>query len=142
MKQDENLSADMVEATFEIKGKYYKDNCLPCLNDLLAEAARHPTAYNQLKRDMEWVVTCALRKELKNWKPSSRVRLDITWGEKSKGTKRDYDNVVASGRKIINDAMVKAHYLQDDNPKYLGYGENKFVYTDKPFIRVEIVKDI
>lgn len=128
--------------SFEIKGTYFKDNCLPSLNDLLSEATRHPMAYNRLKKDMEWVITCALRRDLKNWKPNGRVKLNITYGEKSKGQKRDYDNVVASSRKLINDAMVKAHYLQDDNPKYLGYGENKFVYTDKPFIRVEIVKDI
>lgn len=131
----------MVEATFEIKGTYFKNNCLPCLNDLLAEATRHPMAYSRLKKDMEWYVTCALRRDLKDWKPKGRVSLNITWGEKNKGNKRDYDNICAGGRKIINDAMVKAKYLQDDSPKYLGYGENTFVYTDKPFIRVEIVED-
>lgn len=140
--QENDLEKDTVVASFEIKGANYKSNCLPSLNDLLSEATRHPMAYSRLKKDMEWVVTCAMRRDLKSWKPDCRIKLNITWGEKAKGAKRDFDNVVSSGRKIINDAMVKAKYLQDDSPKYLGYGENSFVYTDKPFIRVEIVEDI
>ena len=45
---------------------------------------------------------------------------------------------LAAGRKIINDALVKTETIKDDSPKYLGYGTNTFVYTDVPFIRVEI----
>ena len=66
----------------------------------------------------------------------------IVWGEKNKGVKRDFDNVVAAGRKIINDALVKSETLKDDNPNYLMYGRNKFVYTDKPFIEVRIIEDL
>lgn len=124
---------------FEISGKYYKENCMPSLNDLLHAAERHPMVYNRLKKDLETVVVMALRRDLKSWKPEGRVRLDIVWGEKLKGTKRDYDNIVSAGRKIINDAMVKSGYLKDDNPLYLGYGENLFIYTEKPYIKVKIV---
>lgn len=123
---------------FEVRGEYFKKNCMPSLNDLLREAERHPMAYNRLKRDMQTVVIMAMRRDLKSWKPEGRVKLDIVWGEKLKGTKRDYDNIVAAGRKIINDAMVKSGYLKDDNPLYLGYGENLFVYTENPYIKVKI----
>lgn len=123
---------------FTINGAYYKQNCLPGLNDLLREAERHPMAYNRLKRDMELVVTAAIRRDLRGWKPQGKCQLNITWCEKSKGTKRDYDNVVAAGRKIINDALVKNKVIQDDNPKYLEYGKNRFMYRSEPFIRVEI----
>lgn len=137
----ENISGkSSVVATFEIKDCHYKDNCLPTLNDMLGQATRHPIAYNDFKKDMEWVTIREIRSDLKGWKATKRVRLDITWGEKNKGPLRDWDNVVAAGRKIINDALVKTSTIEDDNPKYLGYGKNEFVYTDKPFIKVEIVE--
>lgn len=137
----ENISGKSLDVhTFEIKGTYHKDNCLPTLNDMLAQATRHPLAYNDLKKDMEFITIRAIRKDLKGWRATKRVRLDITWGEKAKGNLRDWDNVVAAGRKIINDALVKTSTLEDDNPRYLGYGTNTFVYTDSPFVRVEIVE--
>lgn len=126
--------------SFEIKGTFFKENCLPDLNNLLSEATRHPMAYASMKRQMETVVINAVRMQLKGWQATNRVRLDITWGEKVKGSLRDYDNVVSAGRKIINDALVKTKTIADDNPRFLGYGNNEFVYTDKPFIRVEIVE--
>ena len=126
--------------TFEIKGTYWKDNCFPSLNDILAQAERHPKAYNDLKREMEREVIRAVRRYLKGWKATTRVRLDITWGEKNKAPWRDQDNVVGAGRKIITDALVKTQTITDDNPFFLGYGNNAFDYTDKPFIRVEIVE--
>lgn len=124
--------------TFTISGKYYKENCLPGLNDLLREAERHPMAYNRLKRDMELVVTSAIRRDLRGWKPQGRVQLNITFCEKSKGVKRDYDNVVSAARKIINDALVKNKVIKDDSPTYLEYGKNKFCYRSEPYVRVEI----
>ena len=138
--QENTSEKSLANPSFEIKGTFYKENCLPTLNDMLAQATRHPIAYNELKKDMEWVAIRAIRNGLKDWKATKRVRLDITWGEKNKGTLRDWDNVVSAGRKIINDALVKTSVLQDDNPRYLGYGNNEFVYTDTPFIRVEIVE--
>ena len=143
MKQ-ENFSESVMDGaickTFEIKGTFFKENCLPDLNNLLSEATRHPMAYASMKRQMETVVINAVRMQLKGWQATNRVRLDITWGEKVKGSLRDYDNVVSAGRKIINDALVKTKTIADDNPRFLGYGNNEFVYTDKPFIRVEIVE--
>lgn len=123
---------------FTIEGRHYKDNCLPGLNDLLREAERHPMAYNRMKKEMEYIAMASIRRDLRGWKPSTKISLDITWGEKNKGARRDYDNVVAAGRKIINDALVKSGTIKDDNPNYLMYGRNKFVYTPTPFVRVEL----
>lgn len=141
MKQENDLEKDTARVIcnshgFTITGIHHKDNCLPSLNDLLSAAERHPMAYNRIKRDMEWEVTRAIRRDLMGWKPETRVALDIVWGEKAKGKTRDYDNVVAAGRKIINDALVKNNVIKDDNPVYLGYGNNEFVYTDKVFVSV------
>lgn len=129
---------EKVIPSFKITGVHWKENVLPSLNDVLAEATKHPKAYWRLKTSMEQVVIGAIRRDLHGYKATKRISLDIVWGEKNKGTKRDFDNVVAAGRKIINDALVKSGTIKDDNPTYLMYGRNKFVYTDSPYIEVII----
>ena len=140
MKQENLSEKNLGVPTFELNGCFHCENCLPDLNDLLRVAVRHPKSYGEFKGKMESEVINAVRMQLKNWKADTRVRLDITWGEKVKGPLRDLDNVVSAGRKIINDALVKTKTIADDNPRFLGYGKNNFVYTDKPFIKVEIVE--
>lgn len=123
---------------FIIKGAYYGDKCFPGLNDMLREACRHPKAYNQMKQDFQMLAVNAIRLQLRGFKAQGLIRLNMTFGEPKKGNKRDYDNIVAAGRKIINDALVKTGTIKDDSPKYLGYGSNTFEYVDVPYIRVEI----
>lgn len=123
---------------FTIKGAFYGEKCFPGLNDLLHEAERHPKAYNDMKRQYQLLAVNAIRRDLRGFKANGRVQLNYTFGEPKKGQKRDYDNIVAAGRKIITDALVKSKVIRDDSPKYLGYGTNSFEYVDVPFIRVEI----
>ena len=123
---------------FVIEGAFYGDKCFPGLNDLLREAERHPKAYNQMKRQYQMLAINAIRRHLGGYKAHWLVRLHYTFGEPRKGNKRDYDNIVAAGRKIINDALVKTGIIKDDSPRYLGYGDNSFEYVDVPYIRVEI----
>lgn len=139
--QEKNTLNDIATHIFRIEGTHWKENCLPSLNDVLAEATKHPKAYWRLKTGMEKVVIAAIRRDLRGYKATKRISLDIIWGEKNKGTRRDFDNVVAAGRKIINDALVKTETIKDDNPQYLLYGRNKFVYTDTPFIEVRIIEE-
>lgn len=127
---------------FRIDGNYYKDKCFPSLNDMLREAERHPQAYARMKRDFGYVALAAIRRDLKGYKAGHRVILNYTFGEPDRGQRRDYDNVVAAGRKIITDALVKCKVIEDDCPKYLGYGSNSFEYVSKPFIEVEIVEEV
>ena len=124
--------------TFIISGRYYGDKCFPGLNDLLHEAERHPCAYNKMKKDFTMITVNAIRRYLKGYKAEGRVILHYTFGEPKKGKIRDYDNIVAAGRKIINDALVKTKTIVDDSPKYLAYGTNEFEYTDNPYIKVVI----
>lgn len=124
--------------TFIIKGNYYGDKCFPGLNDLLHEAERHPKAYNNIKRDFTVISINAIRRYLNGYRAKGKVVLHYRFGEPKKGKIRDYDNIVAAGRKIINDALVKTKTITDDSPKYLGYGTNSFEYTDVPYIRVDI----
>lgn len=123
---------------FIIEGSYFGEKCFPGLNDLLHEAERHPNAYNQMKRQYETIAVNAIRRYLRGWKAKGQIVLHYEFGEPRKGNKRDYDNIVSAGRKIINDALTKTGTIKDDSPKYLGYGSNQFVYTDSPYIAVEI----
>lgn len=123
---------------FRIEGKYYKENCFPDLNDLLREAARHPIAYNKMKKQYEFITINAIRRDLRGWKAESKVTPVYRFYEKNKGRKRDYDNISAGARKIINDALVKAQVLKDDSPTYLEFGTSEFYYSDKPAIEVEL----
>lgn len=123
---------------FIVKGKFYGENCMPSLNNLIAEAERNPHSYNRLKRQMEYVVINAIRLHLKGWKAQHQVQLHFEFGEKNKGQKRDFDNIASAGWKIIGDALVKSGTLKDDAPKYLLPSTNSFVYTDTPYIKVYI----
>lgn len=148
----ENISeeslGETILATFRINGCYSKDNCFPGLNDMLHAATQHPMEYARLKRSMEYVTTNAIRMGLGTMLKGherepvfdKRVRFDIEWGEKAKGQVRDLDNIVSAGRKAINDACVKLNVIKDDSPYFLDYGNNTFVYTDKPYIAVSIIE--
>ena len=136
--QEKSLDQDTATHTFRITGNHWKENCLPSLNDLLSEMGRHPMAYNRLKKKLEQVVITSIRRDLDGYKATKRVRLYILWGEKKKGVKRDFDNITGGGSKVINDALVKAGVIKDDNPQWLLPTKSEFVYTDKPYIEVQI----
>lgn len=123
---------------FRIEGEYFNKNCFPGLNDLLHEATRHPQAYGRMKKQYEMIATNSIRRYLRGYKCEGYVIPHFTFGERNKGKKRDYDNIVAGGRKIILDALTKTQTIKDDSPTYLGFGTNDFVYVDKPFIEVEL----
>lgn len=125
---------------FQICGAFYPLNkstkTFPGLNDLLHYAEKHPHAYNTLKKNYELIAINAIRVGLGRWRPTGVVIPHYVFCEPKKGHKRDYDNIAAAGRKIINDALVKAHYLEDDSPEFLEYGTNTFRYDDVPYIKV------
>ena len=133
----------MSEKVFKIVGNYWKsDKCFPSLNDLLSEACRNPKDYGRMKHSYENVVIDAVRTQIRGYKANGKVMLDILWGEPKKTPhKRDEDNVIAGGRKIIHDALKTLGVIEDDNPDYIIFGRNKVLYTDdEPFIEVHIVE--
>lgn len=122
----------------KLKGCYYGNNCFPSLNNLIAEATRHPLAYGRLKKQLEFVVINAVRLQLRGYKATKQVQLHFEFGERDKGVKRDYDNILASASKIICDGLVKAGVLQDDAPKYLLPSTCEFHYVREPYINIFI----
>ena len=138
MKHEKNSESGTANASikFIIKGAYYGDKCFPGLNDLLHEAERHPKAYNTMKQQYQMLAVNAIRRNLRGFKAQCLVIPHYKFCEPLKGNKRDYDNIAAAGRKIINDALTKTGTIKDDSPQYLGYGTNTFIYADEPFIEV------
>ena len=140
---ESNFSSDTENRSckvLKIKGCFYGNNCMPSLNNLLAEAMRNPCAYNRLKRQMEFVVINAIRLQLKGYKATKQVQLHFEFGERDKGVKRDYDNILASASKIICDGLVKAGVLHDDAPKYLLPSTCEFHYVKEPYINIKITE--
>ena len=142
MKQEKNsesvMDAPIGNKFFTINGSYYGDKCFPSLNDMLHEAQRNPKSYNKMKRDYERIAIDSIRRFLRGWKTTCKIIPHYTFGEPNKGQIRDYDNISAAARKIINDALVNTKTITDDKPNYLEFGTNQFVYVDVPFIKVEL----
>lgn len=132
------MDAPIGRKVFVINGTYNGDKRFPGLNDMLREAERHPKAYNKMKRDYEFIAINAIRRFLKGWKAEGKVIPHYTFGEPNKGQIRDYDNISAAARKIINDALVKTSTIKDDKPQYLEFGTSEFVYVETPYIKVEL----
>ena len=119
MQQERCSESGTASATtkFIIKGAYFGEKCFPGLNDLLHEAEKHPNAYNQMKRQYQMIAINAIRRDLRGYKAKGLIALHYTFGEPNKGNRRDYDNIVAAGRKIINDALTNTETIKDDSPK-------------------------
>lgn len=122
---------------FTINKNCWKQNCLPSLNDIVA---KNPMEYNRIKRSCEMKVRACIRRDLRGWKPKGKCKLVITWGERRKGVKRDHDNIIGAGRKIINDALQAEKVIVKDDPRYIVHGSDEIIYVDEPFVRVEIVE--
>ena len=57
-------------------------------------------------------------------------------------TRRDKDNISAFGRKVIQDALQKAGYLENDGWRYIASFSDEFdVDTKNPRIEVTIEKE-
>lgn len=112
---------------------------LPGLNEYIEQERRHRQAGAKLKKQCECVVLHALRSlgKLQIEKP---VYMMYHWYEKDR--RRDKDNISSFGRKVIQDALVKAHILQNDGWKNIIGFEDRFeVDKRNPRIVVEIIEE-
>lgn len=91
-----------------------------------------------MKKQCENIVMHAAR-SLGKWRPEGPVYMIYHWHEPNQ--KRDKDNISSFGRKVIQDALVRAKVLHNDGWKDIVGFEDRF-YTDKknPRIVVEIVE--
>lgn len=65
------------------------------------------------------------------------VKMRYRWYEKNK--RRDLDNISSFGRKVIQDALVQAHTLENDGWKnIIQFSDEFYVDADNPRIEVDI----
>lgn len=115
---------------FVIKGP------LPGLNELIEAERRHRQEGARLKKQCETVVMHAAR-QLGGAEFEEPVYMIYHWYEKDR--RRDKDNICAFGRKVIQDALVKARYLSNDGWKNIrGFEDHFEVDAKNPRIEVEI----
>ena len=84
---------------------------LPGLNDYIAaeRSSRYQAA--SMKKQCETIVMHAAR-SLGKWQPEGPVYMVYHWYEPNR--RRDKDNVSGFGRKVIQDALVRAKILRND----------------------------
>ena len=111
---------------------------LPGLNEYIEQERSHRQAGAKLKKQCECVVLHALR-SLGKLQIEEPVYMVYHWYEKDR--RRDKDNISSFGRKVIQDALVKAHILQNDGWKNIIGFEDRFEVDKKnPRIVVEIIE--
>lgn len=110
---------------------------LPGLNDLIDAERKHRQQGAKLKRQAEMVVIAAAAHSLGRWKAKGPVYMVYRWYEPNR--RRDKDNISGFGRKVIQDALVKAGRLANDGWKDIeGFEDHFAVDAEQPRIEVEI----
>jgi len=110
---------------------------LPGLNDYIASERTNRYKAAAMKKEAEGLVIAAARKTLRGWRARNPVMMYYLWVEKDR--RRDKDNVSGYGRKIIQDALVKAGYLRNDGwADIVGFADDFTVNKGNPHIEVVI----
>lgn len=111
---------------------------LPNLNDYITAERTSRFQAASMKKQCENIVMHAAR-NLGKWRPEGPVYMVYHWYEPNQ--RRDKDNISGFGRKVIQDALVRAKVLHNDGWKDIVGFEDRF-YTDRknPRIVVEIVE--
>ncbi len=111
---------------------------LPDLNTIIAESKRGRgkwQPYNEMKQEYTNIVAWIAKSEIK--KQLEKIDLDITWICKNR--RKDKDNIMAGGLKMILDGLVVAGVIKNDGWSEIGSINNRFeVDKDNPRVEVEI----
>lgn len=93
---------------------------LPSLNEYINACRRNKYQGAKFKRDVEELIGWAIieAKSKKMLQPTCKpVIVKIDFYEKTK--RRDVDNIIAGGSKVILDTLVKHQIIKDDSRKYV-----------------------
>ena len=110
---------------------------LPGLNDMTDAARRNRYESAKMKKKYtELVAWCAKAAKLPRME---KIDLAITWYEPNK--RRDKDNIMAGGLKMILDGLVVACVIKNDGWSEIGSINNHFaVDKHKPRVEVELIE--
>ena len=107
------------------------------LNDYTTACRTNPYKGAKMKTDNEAKAVQAVLSQFGRLRLNSPVYIKYRWYEPNR--RRDLDNISSFGRKVIQDALVKAKVLKNDGWKEItGFQDNFFVDKDNPRIEVEI----
>lgn len=117
---------------FEIKGR------LPGMNDFIAAMNRHRFVGAKLKK--EETERCAYEIAAQGVRPVRRpVRIHFHWTERD--LRRDLDNIVAGGCKVILDGMVIAGVLKNDTRRWVVGFTHSFPEPDPDNPKVVVIME-
>lgn len=107
---------------------------LPGLNEYIDACRREPRLGNRMKREAEDLVIWSAKASLRG-KIQTPCVMHYTWVEPNR--KRDLDNISAFGRKVIQDALVRAKYLSGDGWAHISGFTDTF-QVDRKNPRIEV----
>ena len=111
---------------------------LPGLNDYIAAERTSRYQAASMKKQCETIVMHAAR-SLGKWQPEGPVYMVYHWYEPNR--RRDKDNISGFGRKVIQDALVRAKILRNDGWNDVeGFSDEFEVDKRNPRIVVEITE--
>lgn len=107
------------------------------LNDYISAERTSRYMGADMKARNEELVKIAIKQQMKGIRIEEPVFMEYRWYEKNR--RRDLDNISSFGRKVIQDALVQTHVLQNDGWKEIeGFSDEFFVDADNPRIEVLI----
>ena len=110
------------------------------MNDYTDACRVNPYKGAKMKHQNEENVLQAIYAQFGRIRIKKPVRMLYRWYEPDR--RRDLDNISSFGRKVIQDALVKAKVLHDDGWKYItGFQDDFFVDKSNPRIEVEIIEE-
>ena len=111
---------------------------LPNLNDYITAERANRYQAAAMKKQCESIVMHAAR-SLGKWQADKPVYMIYHWYEPNR--RRDLDNISSFGRKVIQDALVKARVLRNDGWKEIvGFEDRFYMDSKKPRVVVEILE--
>lgn len=124
-----------------MKAKLVIPGRLPGLNKYIEAERSNRHAAAQMKREAQQGVEWIVRAQLRGVRFTRPVWMHYRWFELDR--RRDKDNVSAFGRKVIQDALVSAKVLKNDNWACIdGFSDEFCVDRKRPRIEVEIHDEI
>ena len=110
---------------------------LPGLNEYIDAERTNRYRAAKMKREMEDLVILCAKSDLRGRKPKCPVMMHYLWVEKDR--KRDKDNISGYGRKVVQDALVRAKILPGDGwAQIVGFTDEFAVDKMHPRVEVEI----
>lgn len=112
---------------------------LPGLNDYIGALDKSRHAGAALKKTAQRKVAICARTQLRKFRPNGPVWMKYIWYERNR--RRDKDNTSSFGRKVIQDALVKAGILENDGWVQIeGFSDEFRVDAKHPRIEIEITE--